>query len=147
MSSSSSTTLTPIPVTLQQISLHSSSINNSLLNSVGRDRCRRISDEAAKRSREKRRQNDILMECRINQLQIQYHKLHHELIELKLRFNIPLNDEDKKFMENHSSTLDDTQYNVYNGHHGHQHHNNSDGELRLSEMNCHMMSKTKSRND
>ncbi|CAH8627937.1 unnamed protein product [Schistosoma haematobium] len=38
MSSSSSTTLTPIPVTLQQISLHSSSINNSLLNSVGRDR-------------------------------------------------------------------------------------------------------------
>ncbi|VDP63588.1 unnamed protein product [Schistosoma curassoni] len=87
------------------------------------------------------------MECRINQLQIQYHKLHHELTELKLRFNIPLNDEDKKFMENQSSTLDDTQYNVYNGHHGHQHHNNSDGELRLSEMNCHMMSKTKSRND
>ncbi|CAI2732230.1 unnamed protein product [Schistosoma spindalis] len=162
-SSSSSTTTTPIPVTSQQINLDSSSINNSLLNSIERDRKqrefipdskkddkywerRRKNNEAAKRSREKRRQNDILMECRINQLQIQNHKLHHELIELKLRFNIPLNDEDKKFMENQSSTLDDTQNDVYNGHHDH-HHNNSDGELKLSEMDCCMMSTTKSRND
>ncbi|CAH8637475.1 unnamed protein product [Schistosoma rodhaini] len=161
-SSSSSTTTTPIPVTSQQINLDSSSINNSLLNSIERDRKqrefipdskkddkywerRRKNNEAAKRSREKRRQNDILMECRINQLQIQNHKLHHELIELKLRFNIPLNDEDKKFMENQSSTLDDTQNDVYNGHH--DHHNNSDGELKLSEMDCCMMSTTKSRND
>ncbi|CAH8609214.1 unnamed protein product [Schistosoma intercalatum] len=154
MSSSSSTTTTSIPVTSQQINLDSSSINNSLLNSIGRDRkhCefisdsrkddryrehRRISNETVKRSREKRRQNDILMEYHISQLQIQNHKLHHELIELKLRFNIPLNDEDKKFMENQSSTLDDTQNDVYHGHHDHHHHNNnSDGELRLSEMDC-----------
>ncbi|KAH9581480.1 hypothetical protein MS3_00008603 [Schistosoma haematobium] len=162
-SSSSSTTTTPIPVTSQQSNLDSSSINNSLLNSIERDRKqrefipdskkddkywerRRKNNEAAKRSREKRRQNDILMECRINQLQIQNHKLHHELIELKLRFNVPLNDEDKKFMENQSSTLDDTQNDVYNEHHDH-HHNNSDGELKLSEMDCCMMSTTKSRND
>ncbi|CAH8609331.1 unnamed protein product [Schistosoma margrebowiei] len=161
-SSSSSATTTPIPVTSQQNNLDSS-INNSLLNSIERDRKqrefipdskkddkywerRRKNNEAAKRSREKRRQNDILMECRINQLQIQNHKLHHELIELKLRFNIQLNDEDKKFMENQSSTLDDTQNDVYNEHHDH-HHNNSDGELKLSEMDCCMMSTTKSRND
>ncbi|TNN14796.1 Nuclear factor interleukin-3-regulated protein, partial [Schistosoma japonicum] len=130
------------------------SSTNNLLSSIERDRKqrefipdskkddkywerRRKNNEAAKRSREKRRQNDILMECRINQLNVQNQKLHHDLLELKLRFGVPLNDDDKKFMENQSSSSPN---DVYNGHH-------DDTELKLSEMDCCMLSTTKSRND
>ncbi|KAH8873683.1 Nuclear factor interleukin-3-regulated protein [Schistosoma japonicum] len=119
------------------------SSTNNLLSSIERDRKqrefipdskkddkywerRRKNNEAAKRSREKRRQNDILMECRINQLNVQNQKLHHDLLELKLRFGVPLNDDDKKFMENQSSSSPN---DVYNGHH-------DDTELKLSEMDC-----------
>ncbi|KAK4468585.1 hypothetical protein MN116_007778 [Schistosoma mekongi] len=130
------------------------SSTNNLLSSIERDRKqrefipdskkddkywerRRKNNEAAKRSREKRRQNDILMECRINQLNVQNQKLHHDLLELKLRFGVPLNDDDKKFMENQSASSPN---DVYNGHH-------EDTELKLTEMDCCMLSTTKSRND
>ncbi|TPP67061.1 Nuclear factor interleukin-3-regulated protein [Fasciola gigantica] len=53
---------------------------------------RRKNNEAAKRSREKRRQNDILMEHRINVLNAQNQKLRRELMELKLRYGLPLDD-------------------------------------------------------
>ncbi|VDP67557.1 unnamed protein product [Echinostoma caproni] len=53
---------------------------------------RRKNNEAAKRSREKRRQNDILMEHRINVLNAQNQKLRQELMELKLRYGLPLDD-------------------------------------------------------
>ncbi|CAH8578802.1 unnamed protein product [Dicrocoelium dendriticum] len=56
---------------------------------------RRKNNEAAKRSREKRRQNDILMEHRINVLMAQNTRLRQELIELKLRFGLPVDESDR----------------------------------------------------
>ncbi|CAL8103321.1 unnamed protein product [Calicophoron daubneyi] len=56
---------------------------------------RRKNNEAAKRSREKRRQNDILMEHRINLLNAQNNKLRQQLVELKMRFGLPLDDTDQ----------------------------------------------------
>lgn len=55
---------------------------------------RRKNNEAAKRSREKRRQNDVLMEHRISLLNAQNNKLRQELVELKVRFGLPLNKSD-----------------------------------------------------
>ncbi|TGZ68769.1 hypothetical protein CRM22_004095 [Opisthorchis felineus] len=55
---------------------------------------RRKNNEAAKRSREKRRQNDILMEHRINILTAQNTKLRHEILELKIRFGLPVDEVD-----------------------------------------------------
>ncbi|CAH8615224.1 unnamed protein product [Heterobilharzia americana] len=109
---------------------------------------RRKNNEAAKRSREKRRQNDILMECRINQLNAQNQKLHHNLLELKLRFGVPLDDEDRKFMDNLSSSSPNGGYDDHNTNaNNNNNNNNSDTEMKYSEVDCCMLSTTKSRND
>lgn len=56
---------------------------------------RRKNNEAAKRSREKRRQNDILMEHRISVLTSQNTRLRQELMELKVRFGLPVDEPER----------------------------------------------------
>ncbi|CAH8864697.1 unnamed protein product [Trichobilharzia szidati] len=96
------------------------------------------------------------MECRINQLNVQNHKLRQDLLELKLRFGVPLDDEDRKFMDNLSSSSPNN--GGYNDQHNNNNNtnntdntdndNNSDGEMmKLSDTDCCMLSTTKSRNN
>ncbi|KAL3312675.1 hypothetical protein Ciccas_008731 [Cichlidogyrus casuarinus] len=56
---------------------------------------RRKNNEAAKRSREKRRQNDVLMEKRITQLKVENDQLRREVNELRSMLKMPLLPEDK----------------------------------------------------
>nr|CAH8864146.1 unnamed protein product [Trichobilharzia regenti] len=170
---STMTTISTTPSLNLDSSNHNNNNNNSLLSSAERDRKqrefipdskkddkywerRRKNNEAAKRSREKRRQNDILMECRINQLNVQNHKLRQDLLELKLRFGVPLDDEDRKFMDNLSSSSPNGGYNDQHNNNNNNtnntdntdNDNNSDGEMtKLSEIDCCMLSTTKSRNN